>query len=133
MELRTVTNALLCVSREAHVHQSLRFSVWFQHDGALPHHTTDIHQPLNVTFGKHWICRGGPVQWPARSTDLSCLDFFCWGQMKTLVYETPVDSVEDAVARISVTAGEMRDMSGIFLSVKNSMRSRCETCVTASG
>ncbi|GBM49481.1 hypothetical protein AVEN_142618-1 [Araneus ventricosus] len=65
----------------------------------------DVRQHLNVTFGKHWICRGGPVHWPVRSPDLSCLDFFCWGQMKTLVYETPVDSVEDTVARISVDAG----------------------------
>ncbi|GBM99436.1 hypothetical protein AVEN_196849-1 [Araneus ventricosus] len=50
--------------------------------------TNDVRQHLkhlNVTFEKHWICRDGPVQWPARSLDLSCLDFFCWGQMKTLV------------------------------------------------
>ncbi|GBM00768.1 hypothetical protein AVEN_150928-1 [Araneus ventricosus] len=80
-----------------------------------PHHyANDVYQHLNVTFGKHWICRGGAVQWPARSPDRSCLVFFCWGQIRTLVYETPVDSVEDVVSRISVVAGEMRDMPGIF-------------------
>ncbi|GBL87538.1 hypothetical protein AVEN_165153-1 [Araneus ventricosus] len=54
----------------------------------------------------------GPVHWPARSPDLSCLDIFYCGQMKTLVYETPVDSVEYLVARISVAAA--RDTPGIF-------------------
>ncbi|GBL90573.1 hypothetical protein AVEN_179481-1 [Araneus ventricosus] len=81
IELRTVTCAPLCVytrnaSREAHVPQSLRRSVWFQHDGAPPHFTSDVHQHLNVTSGKHWICRGGQVQWTAISPNISCLDFF---------------------------------------------------------
>ncbi|GBM80661.1 hypothetical protein AVEN_209856-1 [Araneus ventricosus] len=116
------------ISREAHVPQSLRSSIWFQHDGASPHDindtsTNDILQHLKVTFGKHRIYRGGPVQWPARS--LSCLEFFCWCQMNTLVYEIPFDSVEDIVAHISVASGEMRDMLGIFQNV--------EACVTASG
>ncbi|GBM21659.1 hypothetical protein AVEN_250756-1 [Araneus ventricosus] len=80
--------------------------MWFQHDGALPHYTNDVRQHLNVTLGKHWICRRDPVQWPTRLPDLSYLDFFYWGQMKTLLYEIPVDSVEDVVAHISVIAGE---------------------------
>ncbi|GBO12911.1 hypothetical protein AVEN_229617-1 [Araneus ventricosus] len=70
-----------------------------------PQFTNDVRQHLNVTFGKHWICCGGPVHWPARTPGLSCLNFFCWGQMKTLVHETPVYSVEDAVAHISVVTG----------------------------
>ncbi|GBM56720.1 hypothetical protein AVEN_224764-1 [Araneus ventricosus] len=101
--------------------------------GLPPHYTNDVRQNLNVTYGKHWICRGSSVQWPARSPDLSRLEFFCWGEMKTLVYETPVDSVEDVVTRISVPAGEMRDIPGIFKNVRNSMRRRCEACVTDSG
>ncbi|GBN26505.1 hypothetical protein AVEN_169090-1 [Araneus ventricosus] len=60
---------------------------------------------------------------------LDHLTYLSCGQMKTLVYETSVDSVEDVVARISVTAGEMRDMPGIFKNVKNPMRSLCEACV----
>ncbi|GBL79014.1 hypothetical protein AVEN_48971-1 [Araneus ventricosus] len=138
MELRTVTGSQLCVytrnvGREAHFSLSLRRSLWFQYDGAPPLYTSDVHQHLQVTFGKHWTCRGGPVQWPARSPDLSCLNFFCWGQMKTLVYETPADSVKNVVARISVAAREMRNMLGIFQNVRNSIRRRCEACVTASG
>ncbi|GFV88973.1 hypothetical protein TNCV_4911751 [Trichonephila clavipes] len=38
---------------------------------------------------------GGPVAWPPRSPDLSPLDFFLWGAMKGLVYDTPVVSEMD--------------------------------------
>ncbi|GBL83352.1 hypothetical protein AVEN_110665-1 [Araneus ventricosus] len=96
------------ISRAAHVPQSLSRSVWFQHEGAPSHYTNDVRQHLNVKFGQHWKGRGGPVHWPARSLDLSRLDFFYWGQMETLVYETPVDSEEDLVARISLDAREMQ-------------------------
>ncbi|GBN20273.1 hypothetical protein AVEN_226148-1 [Araneus ventricosus] len=78
----------------------LRRSMWFQHDGAPAHYTSDDHQHLNVTFGKHRICHGGLD----RSPDLLCLDFFCRGQTKKLVCQTLVDSVEDVVTRISVAA-----------------------------
>ncbi|GBO29563.1 hypothetical protein AVEN_103650-1 [Araneus ventricosus] len=62
MELLTLMAVPLCVhsmniSREARVPQSLRLSVWFQHDGATPPYTKDVHHNLNVTFGQEWICR----------------------------------------------------------------------------
>ncbi|GBL98990.1 hypothetical protein AVEN_227503-1 [Araneus ventricosus] len=74
MELRTVMGAPLYIytrnaSRQAHVPQSLRRSMSFQHDGAPSHYTNDVHQNLNVIFVKHWICRGDSVQWPARSPE----------------------------------------------------------------
>ena len=48
-----------------------------------------------------------------RSPDLTCLDFFLWGHMEQLVYETVVGT-EDLVARITVAAGTIADMQGIF-------------------
>ena len=48
-----------------------------------------------------------------RSPDLTFLDFFLWGT-KQLVYETVVGTEEDLVTRITVAAGNIADMSGIF-------------------
>lgn len=107
---------------EAHVLQSLRHSLGFQNDGAPSHDTNDAHQHLKITFGQHLMGRGGPVHWLARSPDLSWLDFFWWGQMKTWVYETSVDVVEDLVARISVAVGEKRGTPGSFQNVRNFIR-----------
>ena len=57
--------------------------------GSYSRHMKDY---LNETFRNRWLGRGGPVPWPPRSSDLTPLDFFLWGHMKTLVYETKVDS-----------------------------------------
>ena len=61
------------------------------------------------------------------------MDFFYWGQMKSWVPEIPAPSVEDLTARISVAAKKLIEMPGIFHSVRNSMRHRCEACWTNSG
>ncbi|GFV32143.1 uncharacterized protein TNCV_1674321 [Trichonephila clavipes] len=85
----------------AHVPPALRLSLWNQHDGTPLHYEIHVHEEhLKVTFGQRRIGRGGPVHYPARSPNLSCLDF--WGQMKCLMYEMQFPSVEDLISRISV-------------------------------
>ncbi|GFY22243.1 uncharacterized protein TNCV_3298861 [Trichonephila clavipes] len=67
------------------------------------------------------------------SPDLSCLDFFLWGHMKNLVYASPVDSNEALVVRITVVAGEIREITGVFANVRHSLRQRCEASIFAGG
>ncbi|GBO08525.1 hypothetical protein AVEN_145906-1 [Araneus ventricosus] len=62
---------------------STRQIIWFQQDGAPAHFNRNVRNHPDVIFDKQWIGRGGPVQWPARSPDLSCLDFFLWGAYDT--------------------------------------------------
>ncbi|GFX33516.1 hypothetical protein TNCV_1931831 [Trichonephila clavipes] len=52
-----------------------------------------------------------------------CMDFF-WVHIMSWVYDTPVPSVEENV-RIFVASQRIRDMPGIFRSVKNYIQSRC--------
>ncbi|GFV03492.1 uncharacterized protein TNCV_5060331 [Trichonephila clavipes] len=112
--------------RDEQISASTQQTMWFQHDGAPAHFSGDVRNYLDVTFGQQWIGGGGPVRWPARSPDLSCLDFYFWGHMKSLVYDTPVDNAEELVARIAVAAGEIRNSPGVFQNVRMSMRRRCE-------
>ena len=53
--------------------------LWFQHDGAPAHFALDVREYLNNVFPNRWIGRGGPVQWPPRSPDLTHMDFFICG------------------------------------------------------
>lgn len=92
----------------------IRQQMWLQHDGAPAHFSVAVRAHLNETFGGRWIGRGGPVAWPPRSPDLTPLDFFLWGHMKSLVYETPVDSEEQLVARILAAAQDVQNRPGIF-------------------
>ncbi|GFX52201.1 uncharacterized protein TNCV_574041 [Trichonephila clavipes] len=117
----------------AHVTAATRTSIWFQQDGAPAHFSICVRNHLDATCGERWIGRGGPVHWPPRSPDLSCLDYFFWGQMKSLMYETPVNSAEELVARISAAAGEIRNTPEILSNVPRSMKRRCEACITCGG
>ncbi|GFU25706.1 uncharacterized protein TNCV_3146491 [Trichonephila clavipes] len=82
----------------AHVTAATRTSMWFQQDGAPEHFSISVRNHLDATYGERWIGRGGNSALASPSPDLSCLDYFFWGKMKSLVYETPVNSAEELVA-----------------------------------
>ncbi|EFN75823.1 hypothetical protein EAI_15490, partial [Harpegnathos saltator] len=101
-----------------------RRTMYFQHDGASPHNTHLVREHLNAVFPHHWIGRGGTVQWPPRSPDLTSLDFclwigrrghiewpprspdltpldfFLWGYLKSTVYATKPQDLDDLRGRI---------------------------------
>jgi hypothetical protein len=55
------------------------FNVWYQQDGAPPHYSLRVREYLDEVFPNRWIGRRGPMEWPARSPDLTPLDFFFEG------------------------------------------------------
>ena len=70
----------------------IRSQMYFQHDEAPPHYTWHVREYLNESFPNCWLGCGGPIAWPRWSPDLTPLFYYLWGHMKTLVYETKVDS-----------------------------------------
>ncbi|GFV11948.1 uncharacterized protein TNCV_3181791 [Trichonephila clavipes] len=60
--------------------------LWFQQDGATYHTARATIDLLKDTLGDRLISRFGPVNWPPRSCDLTPLDSFRWGYVKSLVY-----------------------------------------------
>ena len=56
----------------------------------------------------------GPVRWPPRSPDLTPMNFFIRGEMKRLVYEVPLDTEEEMVARVTAAVMVIFQTSGIF-------------------
>lgn len=84
---------------------------WFQHDGAPPHVTLPVRRCLTQSFGDQWIGRFGPQPWPARSPDLTPLDFFLWGYVKDKVFVTECN-----------TAAEMRNR---IVNVFTTLREEC--------
>ncbi|GFT72841.1 integrase catalytic domain-containing protein [Trichonephila clavipes] len=76
---------------------------WFQQDGAACHTARATIDLLKDTFGDRIIARFGPVNWPPRSCDLTPLDYFLWGYVKSLVYaDKPqtLDHLEDNIRRV---------------------------------
>ncbi|GFW69936.1 DUF4817 domain-containing protein [Trichonephila clavipes] len=74
--------------------------LWFQQDGATCHTARATIDLLKDTFGDRLISLFGPVNWPPRSCDLTPLDYFLWGYVKSLVYaDKPqtLDYLEDNI------------------------------------
>ncbi|GFV66502.1 transposable element Tc3 transposase [Trichonephila clavipes] len=77
--------------------------LWFQQDGATCHTARATIDLLKDTFGDRLISRFGPVNWPSRSCDLTPLDYFLWGYVKSLVYADKPQTLyplEDNISRV---------------------------------
>ncbi|GFV91413.1 uncharacterized protein TNCV_899301 [Trichonephila clavipes] len=60
-------------------------------------------QNCRIWIGDSLISRFGPVNWPPRSCDLTPLDYFLWGYVKSLVYADKLqtlDHLEDNIRRV---------------------------------
>ncbi|CAH2013085.1 unnamed protein product, partial [Acanthoscelides obtectus] len=106
------------IYHEVHTQQSQKLNVWaaiienqndrryianrliFQQDGAPPHYALRVRQYLDQTFPDRWIGRRGAIEWSKRSPDLSPLDSFMWGHLKSKIYATQPASSEDLRQRI---------------------------------
>ena len=99
----------------------IRSQMYFQHDGPPPHYTRHVRDYLNKSFPDRWLGRGGPVAWPPRSPDLTPLDFYLCGHMKTLVYESKADSRAALRDRIFAAAEHIRNHPNNIVSATQSI------------
>ncbi|GFW90928.1 transposable element Tc3 transposase [Trichonephila clavipes] len=79
--------------------------LWFQQDGATCHTARATIDLLKDTLGDRLISHFGPVNCPPRSWDLTPLDYFSWGYVKSMVYaDKPqtLDPLEDNIRRVIV-------------------------------
>ena len=76
-------------------------TIIFQQNGAPPHWGLHVREFLNETFPDRWIGKDGAIPWPPHSPDITPLDFFLWGYVKDIVYQTKVRDMTDLKQRIS--------------------------------
>ena len=62
---------------------------------------------------------------------MSC--FLSLGHMQTLVYDILFDNAKELGARITIAAGEIPYVPGVFQDVRIYMHRRCEVCIEAGG
>ena len=68
---------------------------YFQQDGALAHFAKRVRDRLNHQLPGKWIGRRGPIEWRPRSPDLTPLDFFLWGHLKSRIYQFPLGTIQN--------------------------------------
>ena len=59
--------------------------------------------------------------------------FFLRGRLKSVVYENPIDSDEDLVARTALAAINVRKMQNMFEKVNRVLHRRFNSCFTTGG
>ena len=50
---------------------------------------------LEIKFGEGVISRNGEVGWPHGSCDLTPLDYFPWGYVKSMVYDNRLATIDE--------------------------------------
>lgn len=105
--------------------------LWMQQDGAPPHNTIPVREFLNQHFRNQWIGNRGVVEWPARSPDLSPLDYFLWGCLKDKIYKTNIENVEELRRRIMTAFGSIRRRD--IQRAVNNIRKRAALCIRENG
>ena len=81
--------------------------MFFQQDGTSPHHSYEIRSWLDQKFPNRWIGRRGLIEGPARSPDLSPLDFFLWDYLKYILYKSPPSTENELRVRIKQACEEI--------------------------
>ena len=105
--------------------------VMFQQDGAPPHFATAVREFLHEKFPGRWIGRRGPIEWPARSPDLTPADFYLWGVLKDKVYcRNPM-----TLDQLSLVISEQIQTIDVNLCRKvcRSVRDRMAMCIRNDG
>ena len=109
----------------------VRRSIWFQHDGCPAHFSQRVRHFLNVRYPNRWIGRGSLFPWPPRSPDLTVLDFYLWGRIKDIVYQTRPTTRENMIQRIE-NAINLISRAEIETAISSS-RTRMISCIFQNG
>lgn len=103
--------------------------MFFQHDNATSHTAQITLEYLGTLFDKdHVISKN---LWPPRSPDLTPLDFFLFGYLKSKVYANDPQTLEDLKENIRVEAKRIPRL--LLDKVFASMLDRAKLCVAATG
>ncbi|KAK2702960.1 hypothetical protein QYM36_018485 [Artemia franciscana] len=100
-------------------------------DGAPPHFAICLCDYLNQNFPERWIGRRGPVEWPNRSPDLSPLDYFLWGHLKSVVYQNRPRTLDDLKDAILTECQKITTET--LIRVRDSFIKIIDTCIQAEG
>ena len=111
---------------------NIRQSLIFQQDGCPAHYRLTVREYLDQNFPNRWIGRGGPIQWPARSPDLTPLDFHVWGWMKELVYDREIQTRDELIQRIEEAAVTLRQTFSTRIT-RAQIRKRARACIRRRG
>jgi hypothetical protein len=94
----------------------------FQQNEAPARNAIIAREYFNQTFANKWMSTYGPVQWLARSPDITPLDYFLWRHLKTVVYKNPSINLDDLKNKIIIACNELTEDQIIAATQKELLR-----------
>lgn len=111
-----------------------RRNLIYQQDGAPPHFSRAVRRHLDDTYQRNgWIGRAGPIAWPPRSPDLTPVDFWLWGHVKTLVYASDTTIRADCLGKIHDAFAEIKRSPDLIARATNDVARRFDLCQRLNG
>jgi hypothetical protein len=108
-----------------------RRNLWFQQDGATVHTTIRAREWLSQKFGTRVISRLTDHPWPAKSPDLSPLDYWFWNVAMAEVRRAPPTTLAE-LKNLVEAFSESLDKEEVVRSVKH-LRERAKVCSHLQG
>lgn len=108
---------------------------WFQQDGAPPHRSRKVLSFLNKEFGSRLISYGCPISSPAKSQDLTPLDYFLYEHLKSKLEANFIPeelSTQEGFRRSLVRQIDETDES-LLAKVIHQFPIRFEKCIAVNG
>ena len=129
--LNFLENELPLLLQEANFNQRQQ-QLYLQQDGGPAHNSAIVRDFLNRVYPERWIGTNGHIRWPARSPDLSPLDYFLWGYLKNVVYQTPTRYIEDLQNKIRLACAGVTQET-LRAVTNDELIKRYEMCVQNNG
>ena len=107
--------------------------LWWAHDGTPAHRLVAVRNRLAEVFGHRVIALYHDVEWPPRSPDLTCCDFFLWGYLKSKVFTTPPRDIATLRQRIIDEFDALRHQAPMIRRAVREMEKRANLCVERNG
>ena len=104
---------------------------WLQQDGATAHTSRANLAWLHERLEGRLISRRAAVTWPPHSPDLTPLDFYLWGYLKSVVYQEAPEDL--ATLKRAIRAAVRAIPPSVCARVAEEARCRAERCVAQKG
>ena len=108
-----------------------KYGLWYRQDGATVHTTTAAREWLKCKFDGRVISRLTDRPWPAKSPDLSPLDFWFWSVAMAELRRDPPPSIQSLKSTVEAFVDSL-DPEEINRSVQH-LRRRARACIDRGG
>lgn len=127
----TITKEIYTEMLETVMNVDIAPDIWFQQDGATAHTSLIARNWLKSRFGNKVISHHTDFPWPARSPDLSPLDFFLWSYVKEKVFSRRPNNINDL--KIAVREALALIDQDTLAAVAANFEKRVELCIRQRG